>query len=166
LAHNVGCYVFMLGAPTGSSSFISGPFGVAAIFLCGIPHAWSVWAAPEQDWVILIGLDLVGLTDSAKGIQQRWEALLGAIRIKPTPTYRKACPQRLLQQAAIHALEGAKKIGCRVVDAKTADNVHGLLNAAWDQFWSNPTDYHAWERDVMTRLKERTVGRETCCSGI
>ena len=116
--------------------------------------------------VILIGLDLVGLRDQANGIQQRWDALISATGVKRDPTYRKACPQHLLQQAAIYALEGTKKIGCRVIDAKTADNVHCLLNAAWRQFWSNSTNYHAWERDVMTKLKQAAVGQKSCCLAI
>jgi len=116
--------------------------------------------------VILIGLDLVGLRDQANGIRQRWDALLSAIGVKRDPTYRKACPEKLLQQAAIHALEGAIKIGCRVVDRKTPDKIHGLLNTAWDQFWSNPANYYAWERDVMAKLKSAADGPQGCCSAI
>lgn len=72
--------------------------------------------------------------------------------------YRKACPRTLIEQAAIHALEGTKKIGCRIVTENTSNGVHDLLNMAWDKFWATPANYHEWERDIMTQLKEYRVG--------
>ncbi len=103
---------------------------------------------------ILAGLDLLNLQDQAKPIQQKWESLCAATGVKPNPTYRKACPKHILQQAAIHALEGTRKIGCRTVAPRTADQVHTLLNSAWDKLWASPDEYHQWERDIMAQLKE------------
>jgi hypothetical protein len=68
--------------------------------------------------------------------------------------YRRACPGELLECAAICALEGTKKIGCRIVQERTTGEIHDLLNAAWDRFWTAPDEYHAWERAAIVRLRQ------------
>ena len=103
---------------------------------------------------MLIALDLIGFDKHAVAIQQKWDALVKATGAVQTPMYRKACPQQLLRQAAIYALEGTKTIGCRVALANTTSKVHDLLNTAWDKFWNSPNDYHRWERDSIINLKQ------------
>lgn len=101
---------------------------------------------------ILIALDLLGL--DTKNIKQQWDALVTATGARQTSEYRKACPRELLELAAVHAVEGTKKIGCRVIDLKTAGPINDLLNNAWRVFWKNPATYHQWERQLMNRLKQ------------
>ena len=103
---------------------------------------------------MLLGLDLLGFQKDAAAIQKMWEALVQSTGASQTPMYRKACPQQLLQQAAVHAFEGTKKIGCRIVTDSTNDPVHGLLNSAWQEFWAAPNQYHAWEREAIKMLKQ------------
>ena len=102
---------------------------------------------------ILIGLDLLGLTDQAEVVRKRWQGLLDATGATQDPMFRRACPYVLLQRAAIHALEGLKRINCRIVTLGTTGKIHDLLNTAWEIFWSKPNEYHAWERDAVMNLK-------------
>jgi hypothetical protein len=103
---------------------------------------------------VLVALDLIGFTKHAAEVQQKWDALAKSTGAVQTPLYRRACPQHLLQKAAKQALEGTRKIGCRVVQEKTTDKVHDLLNTAWHRFWNSPNDYHQWERECMANLKQ------------
>jgi len=67
--------------------------------------------------VILHGLNLLGHTQVAGQIRDRWSGLLELIGAKQEPMYRKACPKGLLEQAAVRALEGTRAIGCRLADS-------------------------------------------------
>ncbi|MBI4583218.1 MAG: hypothetical protein HY717_04265 [Planctomycetes bacterium] len=108
--------------------------------------------------VMLLALRMIGFQSQAADIQQQWDALVKSTGAVQAPMYRKACAQPLLQQAAIHALEGTRKIGCRIVQEKTTDKVHDLLNTAWNKFWTSPNEYHQWERDWIAKLKIETKG--------
>jgi hypothetical protein len=101
---------------------------------------------------ILIALDLLGL--DTQNVKHQWDALVAATGARQTPEYRKACPKQLLELAAVHAFEGTKKIGCRIVDQKTTGPMNDLLNNAWTEFWNNPATYHQRERQLMERLKQ------------
>lgn len=103
---------------------------------------------------MLTGLELIGFDEDSAVIRRTWAALVECMGAVQAPIYRKACPQQLLQQAAIHALEGTKKIGCRIVTASTSDLVHTLLNAAWREFWTTPEEYLTWERQAINQLKQ------------
>ncbi len=106
---------------------------------------------------MLIGLDLIGFTDDAAAVRQKWQALLNATGATQGQIFRRACPLELLERAAIHALEGVRRINCRIVTLQTTGKVHDLLNAAWERFWSVPNEYHAWERGAVTNLKDQAV---------
>lgn len=103
---------------------------------------------------MLIGLDLLSFKKQAAEVQQKWEALIKATGVKPTPMYRRACPRELIERAAIHALEGTKKLGCNVVHNGMSSPVHDLLNTAWQKFWATPDNYHQWEREVIKEIKQ------------
>lgn len=103
---------------------------------------------------MLIGLDLLGLNEEVDEIRRKWDGLIRATGVKPTPMYRRACPKELLRQAAINALEGTKEIGCRIVGDGTTGPIEHLLNSAWRKFWTAPDEYHAWEREAIRELKE------------
>ncbi len=106
---------------------------------------------------MLIGLDLIGFADHAAVVRDKWRGLLDATGATQGPMFRRACPTALLERAAIHALEGLKRINCRIGTDQTTGRIHDLLNAAWDQFWSTPDGYLAWERDAVMDLKKQTV---------
>jgi hypothetical protein len=104
---------------------------------------------------ILIGLELIGYSAEAAEINQKWNELIKAIGSKPNPIYRKACPQSILEQAAIHAFQGTSKIKCRVVQPNTTNKIHDLLNTAWKRFWEDPDTYPVWERESIANLKQK-----------
>jgi len=106
--------------------------------------------------VMLKGLSLIDRKNDADCIASRWHELLNTLEAKATPEYRKACPETLLEQAAIHALEGTKKIGCRLAEKNVADKIHCLLNEAWEQFWANPLEYQKWETSKIDEIKQKS----------
>ena len=106
---------------------------------------------------ILIGLDLIGFADHAAVVRRNWQGLLDATGSTQDQMFRRACPSVLLQRAAISVLEGLRGINCRIVSPGTTGKIHDLLNTAWEIFWSQPNEYHAWERDAVTNLKEQAV---------
>jgi len=104
---------------------------------------------------VLAALDLLGFTKEKKVISTRWNDLLLHIGAKQNSEYRRACPKELLEQAAVHAFEGTKAIGCRLADIKTSGEIHSILNEAWDVFWKNPSKYHDWEKEKIKQLREK-----------
>jgi len=105
---------------------------------------------------ILIALDLLRFDIST--IKLKWDNLVKATGACQTPDYRKACPKELLESAAVHALEGTQKIGCRIINDKTTGLMNDLLNNAWVEFWNNPSGYHQWERQLMNAFKQEARG--------
>jgi len=105
--------------------------------------------------VILCALDLLGRTKEKQDISSRWNELFERIGAKQDSDYRKACPKELLEQAAVHAFEGIKAIGCRLADSKASGDVHNLLNSAWEVFWSDPSKYSKWEQEQIKELRDK-----------
>lgn len=103
--------------------------------------------------VMLIGLDLLGFRKETVQIQAKWDALIQTLGETQTPTYRQSCPRHLLESAAIHALEGVRKIGCNLAEGKASGMVCNLLNNSWEEFWRSPDQYHRWERQQIETLK-------------
>ena len=106
---------------------------------------------------MLIGLDLIGFSHEAADVREKWQGLLNATSAIQGSMFRRACPLELLQRTAVHALVGTKSINCRIVNERTTDKIHDLLNTAWKKFWSEPNQYLDWERDVVAELKRQAV---------
>lgn len=102
--------------------------------------------------VLLAGLSLMDKVAEAQAIARKWDELLTVTGHSATPLYRRACPDTLLEQAAIHAFEGTKQIGC-VIASNSTGHVSGLLHKAWESFWEAPADYVEWEKQVITAIK-------------
>ncbi len=58
--------------------------------------------------------------------------------------------------AAMHALEGVKKMCCKIT-ASEGGRINTLLNKAWRQFWNAPDQYLAWEKQELNRTKADLV---------
>lgn len=107
--------------------------------------------------VMLIGLDLIGFRSDLAQIQTEWDLLIQTLGAAPTPTYRQSCPRHLLESAAIHALEGVRKIGCNIAGTNASGAICQLLNSAWQEFWTSPHLYHRWERQQIELLKSQSA---------
>ncbi len=103
--------------------------------------------------VLLFGLNLMNKTAEAQAMAQKWDELLKVTGHSATPLYRRACPDTLLEQAAVHAFEGTKKIGC-VIASNSTGQISGLLNKAWESFWKAPIDYAEWEKQMIAAIKQ------------
>ncbi len=100
--------------------------------------------------VLLIGLREIDYDEEAEAIARVWQSVIGSSSYKPPSDFRTCYPQDMLEKIAKQGLEGVKAIGCRIAHAKCDDEIHTLLNEAWQRFWDNPSEYAAWE-DQRTR---------------
>ena len=103
--------------------------------------------------VMLLGLKQIGFTEEACNIEQRWAELVGAAKDKPQPEYHWCYPEHILRYFVEKAFDGVVDMGCRIVEPTTNDPVHQALNAAWSEFWLNPTGYSVWEKNIVSELK-------------
>ncbi len=106
--------------------------------------------------VMLACLDECGLDSAAERVRVQWRQFLTEAGIQAEPEYQRCVPDTLLSGIAADAKIGVAGLGCRVVTTDTADDVHRILNAAWDQFWLTPASYVEWERTAMADLRRAT----------
>lgn len=95
---------------------------------------------------MLAALDLIGCKEEAGEIKRYWEAFLPLAKSKSDARYKIAFPGHLLEQAAIHTLEGTKAINVRIYQKEEHSSVRELLNEAWKKFMRDPIDYIGWEK--------------------
>lgn len=105
--------------------------------------------------VIIQALKLLGFEIETKQIWEAWSSLLKLTGSQQEPSYRKACPNELLEHATICALEGVRAIKCRLAGNCTQGNTYKLLNDAWTIFWNNPSYYLEWEREKIQFMRDK-----------
>ena len=102
--------------------------------------------------LMLVCLDLCGFDNAAGRLRQCWSQFLAEAGLRPEPEYQRCVPDTLLGQIAGEAKAGVEGIGCRLASPETDDEIHELLNSAWDRFWTAPESYVEWERRAMQAL--------------
>lgn len=108
---------------------------------------------------MLACLDECGLDSAAQRVRTQWRQFLEEAGIQAEPEYQRCVPDALLLRIAADAKAGVAGLGCRVVSADTADDVHRILNAAWDQFWLAPESYSEWEPTAMADLRRASPAK-------
>lgn len=109
---------------------------------------------------MLNGLARIGFTAEAGRVRYRWDEFTAVCGATRQPEFVRCFPDRLLDTICDEALASVRAIGCRVAGPTTADPVYRLLNAAWDEFWRDPSGYAVWERkavDDMFALRRVSV---------
>lgn len=101
---------------------------------------------------LLCGLNQLGYNAEAGEIEARWQELIALTGAKPDPDYVRCFPKALLLKISILALEGVRGMNCRLATPGADDEVHSLLNQAWQTFWSDPHHFAAWEKQAVQRL--------------
>lgn len=99
--------------------------------------------------VLIEGLKLMGLKDSADRILIKWNDILTLLDFKKNASFKFAYPRNLLIECAEKGLEAVKSINCLTFDNQKEDSISALLNNAWKQFWKMPIDYQNWEERVV-----------------
>ena len=122
-------------------------------------NPFEIWDAarshPPDDArmrVMLGCLEQCGSHAAAERVRKCWNDFLLETGFNPEPEYQRCVPDTLLSAVAADARTGVEGLGCRLATADTADEVHQLLNTAWDQFWMAPESYVEWERKAMQKL--------------
>lgn len=104
--------------------------------------------------VLLAGLRLIGYTDEAERIAKTWKAVIQTSSYKPPSDFKTCYPNGVLDTVAKDALKGVKAIGCRIAYPECDDEIHTLLNTAWERFWEDPRTYAEWEEEKTKELGE------------
>lgn len=123
----------------------------------GDPFSMSMSSHPTDAArmdTMLQALRLTGMGDPAREVEEKWGQLMELIGAKAPDEFRWCYPSAVLGKIAELAVEGAREIGCRVATKETSGKVHDVLNAAWDQFWSDAEGYVAWEERAVAELKQ------------
>jgi hypothetical protein len=101
---------------------------------------------------MLQGLALIGFSEEAGLIRDRWQELITVSGFQPEPEFRRCFPEGLLQGLAQRAYEGTLALGCRIAHPGIRDPVHSVLSQAWIEFWRDPAGYTAWEESAVKHL--------------
>lgn len=104
--------------------------------------------------MLLYGLKLIGFSHEAEEIEARWNKLVRISDGSPDADYYQCYPENLLRIVAERALQGVKKIGCRIASKTSDQKIGGVLNKAWQIFWDNPVGYSDWEKETVRRLSD------------
>jgi hypothetical protein len=102
--------------------------------------------------VMLFGLHRIGFADKANAIHDRWTELLAICGGSPEAEYHRCYPQGILEMLSETAYDGITAMKSRVVSPMAYDRVSGVLNEAWDVFWSDPDGFAAWEKATVEHL--------------
>ncbi len=102
---------------------------------------------------MLLALRYIDFEAQANKIEEKWKTFLNVCGAKKEPEYNRAFPERLLEQCVVRAFEGTTSMKCRIVNEKTHDRIHTLLNTAWQKFWDDPTTYTVWEEEEVSKLR-------------
>ncbi|SRR5579875_1044669 len=102
--------------------------------------------------LVLKGLARCGFTTEIARIQDRWRDFIAIAEGKAEPEYARCFPDQVLEEICSAAWEGVEALGCRVASPTTNDEVYGLLNRAWEEFWRAPSGYGKWEQGAVDAL--------------
>jgi len=110
--------------------------------------------------LILIALAMLGYVGEPQLIRVRWQEYLACSEARLKPEYGRCFPGPVLTSIATHAFQAVANLGCRVAGPGISDPIHGLLNAAWQEFWSNSTGYAQWEQQQVAQfLNSRVISK-------
>lgn len=108
--------------------------------------------------IMLLALDRVGFGSQADAIEERWlEVVKLASKAKRTE-YGRCYPRLILGKVEAIAYEAFSKTGCRIATPAVTDYVHTTLNATWEHFWNDPTNFPIWESDELSALYDYCAG--------
>lgn len=102
--------------------------------------------------ILLNGLTRLGFATEVNRIENRWNDFVSLAGGRPEPEYRRCFPSQLLDEVCQAAYDGVQALGCRTVTPSGFGEVSGLLNRAWDAFWSDPAGYGKWEEKAVAQL--------------
>lgn len=105
--------------------------------------------------LILLTLEEMGADTEARMINDQWKAFTSVVVDKPDGEYGFCYPEDILQKLSRQVLKV-----CRELDLipffdqpKDEHNLPSLMQAAWEQFHSDPRTYPEWEMKKTDALK-------------
>lgn len=124
--------------------------------LFGIPYYEKSSHPPAgaRMQAMFYALDLIGFTKEKTAIEREWKSFINVLDITPEPEYHIAIPDKFLQYAATYSLEGIQKLGCKIASEDNVALVIETLNAAWCEFWQNPSAFSDQEQKMVKMLKK------------
>ncbi|NEQ53932.1 MAG: hypothetical protein F6K11_28015 [Leptolyngbya sp. SIO3F4] len=102
---------------------------------------------------ILKALELIGFSQEADAIKEKWEAYIKLSSFSKSPEYYHAYPKGLIEQSVVLALEATKSTKFTLASNDNSGEIYCLLNKAWELFLHSPDKYTIWERQQRKSLK-------------
>lgn len=90
-------------------------------------------------------LKSMGFQADAKSIETAWDNFVQVMGYTPAHEYRQCYPENLISEIVSTLQEGIKVSDVVTATPDSFTRVVGLLNGAWEEFWSTPENYPAWE---------------------
>ena len=106
---------------------------------------------------------LTGNDAAAARIDPRWKELVALSGQVPPAEYDLTYPKELMDQIASAIFTIARDMGMTAWSAATAGgdfHIGGMLNDAWDSFFSDPSAFAAAEKQQIATMRARLAGRD------
>ncbi|MBE7157697.1 MAG: hypothetical protein INR62_04560 [Rhodospirillales bacterium] len=103
--------------------------------------------------VMLHALALLGYTEEARQIREKWEVLSAMSSSTNQPEYNRCFPDHLLESIAEEALAGYQASGCLLATQCRPPMIQTKFSEAWERFWNAPMAYATWEAEAVQELR-------------
>lgn len=146
-----------------------------ATYLVGPAYAWTniklTTLSSGKDWIykdsashpsdearmrgVFFMLQLMGYDDDLKNIDAEWKEFLSATKNPIPANYLDVFPQELIEKLAKSVFEGCKMIDLRSYHEQIKEfgnPISKILNDAWKELFSNPDNYHVWEKNQINEI--------------
>lgn len=145
-------------------AFTAGPsYGWSHLHLCvrrdlplyDVPHAHlsSHPANHARMFLILTVLELRSFAPEAEAITRAWAAYAERVSDAKPQTYDLCYPPETLKRIAEDAVSGFQACGLQGLPSHGQPLIGGVLQDAWQSFWTPTTDYGEWEVAEKEKLQ-------------
>ena len=102
----------------------------------------------------------MGFAAAKNEIQARWNNLLKIDSARSSAEYERCFPPHVLAEIAKQALRAVTALGSEVAQPAALKPIAAVLNEAWNQFWTDPDHYVAWEMTATDRLFGKSIVKD------
>lgn len=148
----VGTYMTGAGYAWTNLKLLSTGHGSTKIFEYSQSHP----ADEARMRIIILMLEKLGLIDDKNKVEAAWKVFLKDTEVFKPNDYPLLYPQKLLQQIVDEFFafyQNADLVSYSELVAKGANSISQLLNDAWNNAQTNPSDYFNYETNSVAGLK-------------
>jgi hypothetical protein len=102
--------------------------------------------------VILHVLEEIGCQPEAQAISRAWQEFIASSNSQRNAHFDICYPAEALSSLAKKAVAAFRACGMIGLDIEKPQPISGMLQSAWEIFWSPTQSYDAWEKDARAEL--------------